>query len=106
FQHSAVDRALIDDPYDYNRDGLVDATDQIIARNNQTNPLTMLRLITASAQDVATKQTTELEPLSPKILAADLDWLYEFERMSTKNNRPKRSSVEEAVDLLIATESI
>ena len=39
--------AAIDDPCDYNRDGLVNGTDQIIARNNQTNPLTMLRLITA-----------------------------------------------------------
>ncbi|KKL97119.1 hypothetical protein LCGC14_1837670, partial [marine sediment metagenome] len=76
FQHSAVDKALVDDRYDYNRDGLVDGTDQIIARNNQTNPLTMLRLITAPVQDAATKQATALEalePLSPKISSADLD---------------------------------
>ena len=47
FQHGPLNLAAIDDPCDYNRDGLVNGTDQIIARNNQTNPLTMLRLITA-----------------------------------------------------------
>ncbi|MBW7991460.1 MAG: hypothetical protein FVQ84_15810 [Planctomycetes bacterium] len=36
----------IDDDYDYNRDSWVDATDQIIARNNQTNYETDLNLIT------------------------------------------------------------
>ncbi|KKK91582.1 hypothetical protein LCGC14_2711510, partial [marine sediment metagenome] len=106
FQHSAVDRALIDDPYDYNRDGLVDGTDQIIARENQTNPLTMLRLITTPLQDAAIEQATALEPFSPKMSSADLDWLCEFEQMTTKRARPKRSSVEEAVDMLIATESL
>jgi len=52
FQHSAVDEALVDDPYDYNRDGLVNGTDQIIARNNQTNPLTMLKLLSPVEYDV------------------------------------------------------
>ena len=47
FLHGPLNPAAIDDPCDYNRDGLVNGTDQIIARNNQTNPLTMLRLITA-----------------------------------------------------------
>ena len=40
FYHGVLDPAAINDPYDYNRDGLVNATDQIIARNHQTNPLT------------------------------------------------------------------
>ncbi|HYW78888.1 MAG TPA: lamin tail domain-containing protein, partial [Thermoguttaceae bacterium] len=47
FQHGATSPAKIDDPLDYNRDGLVNGTDQIIARGNQTNPLSMLRLIEA-----------------------------------------------------------
>src|SRR5205807_5571046 len=39
----------IDFKYDYNHDGLVNATDQLIARANQTNFLTALKLITAPA---------------------------------------------------------
>ncbi|MEE8451684.1 MAG: SdrD B-like domain-containing protein [Thermoguttaceae bacterium] len=99
FQHSAADPALIDDPYDYNRDGLVDGTDQIIARENQTNPLTMLRLITAPVQAVGVDASEAMA------LPADLDWLYEFEQISKKNARQKRNSVEEAVDILLAIEA-
>ena len=36
----------MDDRYDFNRDKLVNATDQIIARNNRTSPFTALKLIT------------------------------------------------------------
>jgi len=39
----------------------------------------------------------------PTVETADLDWLYEFEQISTKNTRQNRSSVEEAVDRLLAT---
>ncbi|MEE8451478.1 MAG: GEVED domain-containing protein, partial [Thermoguttaceae bacterium] len=100
FQHSAADLALIDDPYDYNRDGLVNGTDQIIARENQTNLLTMLRLIATPVQDA------ELKASEPTTLSADLDWLYEFEQMNSKNSRQKRSSVEQAVDRLLAVEAV
>ncbi len=47
FRHGALNPATIDDAYDYNRDRLVNGTDQVIARSNQTNPLSMLRLIAA-----------------------------------------------------------
>ncbi len=100
FQHSAVDEALVDDKYDYNRDGLVNGTDQIIARENQTNPLTMLRLITMPVRDA------KLKVSEPTTLSADLDWVYEFEQMNSKNSRQKRSSVERAVDLLLAAEAV
>ncbi|MEE8450501.1 MAG: hypothetical protein V3R99_01265, partial [Thermoguttaceae bacterium] len=86
--------------------GLVNGTDQIIARENQTNPLTMLRLITAPVQDGRLKRAIESEASGPPISAADLDWLYEFEQISAKNDRPKRSSIEQAVDRLLAVESI
>ena len=42
---SRSDPAPIASPYDFNRDGLVNATDQLIARSNQTNFLTALKLI-------------------------------------------------------------
>jgi hypothetical protein len=45
--HGPRNPASLDDPYDYNRDGLVNATDRLIARNNRTGVLTALRLITA-----------------------------------------------------------
>ena len=44
--HSFFNPALITNPHDYNRDGKVDATDQIIARMNQTTSATALQLIT------------------------------------------------------------
>ena len=41
--------AAIDNPYDYNRDRLVNSADQVIPRYNATTPWTMLKLITAPA---------------------------------------------------------
>ncbi|MEE8450566.1 MAG: beta-propeller fold lactonase family protein [Thermoguttaceae bacterium] len=93
FQHGAVGPAAIEDPYDYNRDGLVNATDQIIARENQTNPLSMLRLITAPVADAAFEQIVYL------------DWRYEFDRMNTKSRSTKKDgSIEATVDMLLATD--
>ena len=47
--HAFLDRAPVDDAYDYNRDSIVFISDELIARNNQTNFLTGLKLITAPA---------------------------------------------------------
>ena len=44
--HNFLDRAEIDDRYDYNRDSFVDGTDLAIARDHGTNFLTALKLIT------------------------------------------------------------
>jgi hypothetical protein len=41
--------ALVNDPYDFNRDGFVNATDQIIARSNSTTLAGALKLITVPA---------------------------------------------------------
>lgn len=43
---SFVNAALIDNPFDYDRDQRVNATDQLIARNNRTNFSTRLILLT------------------------------------------------------------
>ncbi|MEE8451835.1 MAG: LamG-like jellyroll fold domain-containing protein, partial [Thermoguttaceae bacterium] len=94
FQHGAVDPALVDDPYDYDRDGVVNGTDQIIARGNQTNPLTMLRLITAA--DAA------IEQMAPEALDADLDWLIEYESMNSRDGSAKNTA--SAVDALLAAD--
>ena len=47
--HHFLDPAPVDDQYDYHRDRKVNATDEIIARNNGTNFLTRLNLITVPA---------------------------------------------------------
>jgi len=101
-QHSAVDPASIDDLCDYNRDGLVNATDQIIARNNQTDLQTMLRLITVPVAELL----VEPEPVIPGDSAAEVDWLYQFEQITAMSDWARRSSVEEAVDRLLAAELI
>ena len=67
-----MNRAAVDDLYDYNRDGLVNGTDQIVARSHQTNPLTMLRLITAPAADAVLKQASD-----------PLHWTQSSRRLST-----------------------
>ncbi len=76
FQHGAVDHASIDDPYDYNRDGLVNGTDQMIARENQTNPLTMLKLLAPVDYDVVSlvPEVAELAYLIPGESDAESDW--------------------------------
>ena len=73
---------------------MVNSTDQIIARHYQTNPLTMLRLIT----------TPTTEPPKPKMAWADVDWLYEFEQTNAKGSPVKKADSHKAtVDLLMAT---
>ena len=47
--HNFLNRAAVDDEYDYNRDSFVDGTDLAIARDNTTNFLTALRLISVPA---------------------------------------------------------
>jgi hypothetical protein len=99
FYHGALDPAAIDDPYDYNRDGLVNGTDQIIARNNQTNPLSMLRLIAAPAVE-AKAAATDSNLLQPS--AAELNRLYELQQMNTRSTK-RTSPAKAAVDKLLAT---
>ena len=79
--------------------GLVNGTDQIIARSNQTNPLSMLRLITVPA--VETKAAaTDSDVLQPSL--AELNWLYELQQMNTRTAK-RTSPAEAAVDELLAT---
>jgi len=91
FPHDATDPAPIDDLYDYNRDRLVDATDQAIARENQTNARTMLRLITPTAADKVMQQA------SNDFSAAEIDWLYEFERTESMRRTKETSAVDLAL---------
>ncbi|MCX7427728.1 MAG: lamin tail domain-containing protein, partial [Planctomycetia bacterium] len=53
--HGPLSPAAIDDRHDFNRDGLVNATDAIFARDHMTSPLGALRLITP-VEEEATEQ--------------------------------------------------
>ena len=59
--HTFLDRAPVDDAYDYNRDSIVFISDELIARNNQTNFLTGLKLITAPASAIAAMSASYVE---------------------------------------------
>jgi hypothetical protein len=74
--HSFMNPAGITNAHDYNRDGRVDALDQIIARNNATTSATALSLITTPVTSAATAAAavktqplamsrTALKPVAP-----------------------------------------
>ncbi|MGN6370531.1 MAG: LamG-like jellyroll fold domain-containing protein, partial [Phycisphaerae bacterium] len=73
--------AGITNPYDFNRDGVVDATDVSIAQNNQTPPGTALQLITptdgtdipvVAAPASASPLTVDNKTTTLSVLGADL----------------------------------
>ena len=67
-QHTPSNRAAIGDVYDYNRDSLVNSTDQVLPRTHVTTPSTALKLITAPS--VVTMVNDNLS--SPAVLPASL----------------------------------
>ncbi len=84
---SAITPADVTFPYDYDRDGEVNATDVLLARNNQTSFLNAVELIDLSVAEAA---------VSPPELA----WFAEFaEARSTKTPDPAG----DAVDKVLAT---
>ena len=63
--HSFLQPAGITNVHDYNRDGRVDAADQLIARNNATTPATALSLITTPLTSAAaTAAAVKPQPVS------------------------------------------
>jgi len=56
--HSSADPALLDDAFDFNRDGFVDATDELIARGHGTTFRTALRSIAPAATSSEVSPTT------------------------------------------------
>ncbi len=76
--HRGINGIMVDDPFDYNRDRLVNATDRAIARAHQTGPTTTLRPITASAADAAFGESVDHAPAAMSTSLDQLDWLYEL----------------------------
>ncbi|NQU20627.1 MAG: hypothetical protein HQ567_05040, partial [Candidatus Nealsonbacteria bacterium] len=79
-------------PYDFDRDGRVDAVDVLLARNNQTSFFNALKLIDLSGEG-------EAAPESP---LAELAWLTDLDQPATQRSVQKDVAAE-AVDLLLAT---
>ncbi|NQU21889.1 MAG: lamin tail domain-containing protein [Candidatus Nealsonbacteria bacterium] len=79
-------------PYDFDRDGQVDAVDVLLARNNQTSFLDALELI-----DLSTAEEAPAAPL------ADLAWLADLDQTATPARSASKDTDVEAVDLLLAT---
>jgi len=92
-----LDPAGVDCPYDFNRDGRVNATDVLLARNNQTNFLGGLKLLDLSSpQQSALAMEMDMEaPLSEMV------W-YAQDRSSSRPAR-SRNAAAETVDKLLAT---
>lgn len=65
--HNFLNRALIDDAFDYNRDSLVNAQDIGIARDNPTNFLSDLNLVTVPAAAPVAAAATAFAPVSSNI---------------------------------------
>ncbi len=118
-QRNFLDPAPIDFRLDYDRDARVNVTDMLIARNHPTHFLNALRLIAVpggkaageeasavrrrAAQDAVFRQAVEREPERPRASSSKLDWLYEFDQMSTQKRSSKRDqSAEAATDEVLA----
>ena len=68
--HCFLNPASSDNPHDYNRDGMVNAVDQLIARNNQTTAATALQLITPPPNPILSPLgATVQDPFAGKWLA-------------------------------------
>ena len=84
--------AAIDLPYDFDRDGQVNATDVLLARNNQTSFFNALKLIDLTG----VAEEAQKPPL------ANLAWLTDLDQPATQRSAEKDGAAE-AVDLLLAT---
>src|SRR5690606_5187394 len=79
--------ALVDDPWDYNKDRLVDPFDQIFARNSATGFTTRLELFTAPAAapllaEFVANEPPSNEPISSAVVgqSSATEW---FESLGT-----------------------
>ena len=85
--HNFLDRALVDDGFDYNRDSLVNAQDIGIARDNPTNFLNDLNLITvpaaapnaANGLALARPDGSNFAPILPPRPNVSIQWEYSSE---------------------------
>ncbi len=122
-QRNFLDPAPIDSPFDFNRDARVDVTDMLIARHNQAHFLNALRLISVpatkaagenasavgrrAARDAVFRQAVERDPERLAAASSKLDWLHEFDQMSTQKRPSKRDqSAEAAADEVLAMHSL
>lgn len=114
--HGPRNPAEIDDAYDYNRDGLVNSTDRIIARANRTGIHNALQLITvpgaeggvsapslAAAHDVVLKRAVQREPERQTTPSGKLAWLWDLDQaFAQRRSSRKTRTADPTVDALLA----
>jgi len=93
-----ADPALIDEPADFNRDRLVNVADRLIARNYRTGLADTLKLITPATADGLMATFAEQSATSSE----SLDWVAELDQ-STDQAKSKRTSLQAAIDILLAS---
>ncbi|MBN2473373.1 MAG: hypothetical protein JXB62_02100 [Pirellulales bacterium] len=81
------------------RDARVDATDMLLARNNQTHFLNALKLIRAPAADTAIGEGI-LQKEATRIVAGTPEWLYELATAGS-SQKPSRKTAD-GIDQLLA----
>ena len=86
----SVEPAGVDFPYDFNRDGYVDAIDVLLARNNQTSFFDRLELI-----DLAVTGATPAELPGREIAVDRLVWLCDWQqqRQESPEHQPSGGSL-------------
>jgi hypothetical protein len=105
FPHGPGDPATITDPYDFNRDRLVNTEDRLIARGNRTGLADALKLITAPVAEMVLEQVLGHEAETLGAGSPILDWCCEVDLGSGAEQEADRSdhTREGAVDVLLAT---
>ena len=94
--HGPLNPATVVDVYDFNHDGLVNATDVLIAQQNMTSVLNGLRLITptapveaAAAHDVVLEQAAPAVVVNHRLAREELAWAASFERDLAERRAPR-----------------
>jgi len=83
------DPAAIDFAYDYNRDGRVNATDVLLAREHQTAFVNVLRLIEPAGLGVplAAASPAEGDDLDTSVPPVDMPWLAKYDPSKQRTTR-------------------
>ena len=89
----AFETAEIDFPYDFDRDRQCNATDVLLARNNQTSFLNELQLIDL----LGTEEEGQAAPLTK------LAWLYDYDQAAAHQGTPEKDdSATAGVDAVVS----
>jgi hypothetical protein len=94
--------ADVEDPHDYNRDGEVDNADELVARGNQTDRYGALVLL--QAPEAPGAGALGAAPPEQEVLLENPTWVYQFEPSPADADDPESDDpIAQAVDKLLAS---